>query len=268
MIERRERGKHGSTEVGAEGPYRYTTTRAHSLTPHLSSSLSRACFPHLNRQVSASDAKTYLAKSIAFRYSQAPKKGVSKDEKLRRLLAIFHDTRDVFVLNPKGGSKDIQRLASAHGIISNAVPVWLPHLVPLLLLCQHTIPSIMTRLVPSILPSHKTSIRQIILFRNLAYSFLNKLPHFDGYHTSLLLSPTLAPTLPHSVIVFLIFCRTSLRSSLEKILCMREKLVCLPSTGLFPARHARRSRPRSESCTRLRHLNESSTKLCELNWKS
>ncbi|KAL1523110.1 hypothetical protein AB1Y20_018067 [Prymnesium parvum] len=62
-------------------------------------------------------------------FCQAPKKGVSKDEKRQRLLAIFHDTRDVFVLNPKGGSKNIQKLAAAKGIISNAVPDVLKELI-------------------------------------------------------------------------------------------------------------------------------------------
>ena len=58
-----------------------------------------------------------------------PKKGVSKDEKRQRMLAIFHDSRDVFLLNPKAGAKDIQKAGSARGVIANAVPDILKELV-------------------------------------------------------------------------------------------------------------------------------------------
>eukprot|EP00966_Prymnesium_polylepis_P158458 3663033-Prymnesium_polylepis.1 len=39
------------------------------------------------------------------------------------MLAIFHDSKDVFVLNPKAGAKDIQKAAVAKGITAQSVPV-------------------------------------------------------------------------------------------------------------------------------------------------
>jgi hypothetical protein len=46
------------------------------------------------------------------------RKGLTVDEKRERMLEIFHDSADVFVL------KDIEKIAVKKGIISQTVKVW------------------------------------------------------------------------------------------------------------------------------------------------
>lgn len=66
-------------------------------------------------------------------YTQSKKRGLSAEEKREKILEVFHETRDVFQL------KDIEKLASKKGVVTQAVKDVLQSLVDDDLVCSDKI---------------------------------------------------------------------------------------------------------------------------------